>query len=169
MADRELVQCAFDGKAFVPFTPFQLRLARQRFGEGEIVLLDVENERSWRSHAHQFATIADLWANLPERLAHMPYAKSAETLRKHALIECGYADCETLDAGSKAAAERVAAAVGRLATLAHGYAIVAVSGPVVRCYTPQSQSVRAMGGKVFQESKQAVLDWIGGILAEAAA
>jgi hypothetical protein len=165
----DLLQCTFDGRAFEPSTPHQLRLARERFGEGEIVMMEVQNERAWKSHAHQFATIADLWANLPERLAHMPYAKSAETLRKHALVECGYADCETIDAGSKAAAERVAATVGRLATLAHGYAIVSVSGPVVRCYTPQSQSARAMGGKVFQESKTRVLEWIDGLLAEEAA
>lgn len=160
----DLLQCTFDGSAFVPSTPFQLRLARERFGEGEVVMLAVENERSWKSHSHQFAQIAELWANLPERLSNMPYAKSAETLRKHALIECGYADCETIDAGSRAAAERVAATVSRLATLAHGYCIVAVSGPVVRCYTPHSQSVRAMGGKAFQESKTRVLEWIEGVL-----
>jgi hypothetical protein len=165
----EPLQCIFDGRAFAPSTPLQLRLAREAFGEGEIVRLTVEAERSWRSHNHQFATIADLWANLPERLAAMPYAKSAETLRKHALIECGFADCETIDAGSKAAAERVAATVGRLANLAHGYAIVAISGPVVRCYTPQSQSVRAMGGKEFTRSKHAVLEWIDALVQEAAA
>lgn len=164
-----LLQCVFDGRAFTPATPHQLNLARDRFGEGEIVMMEVQNERSWKSHAHQFAAIADLWANLPESLSHMPYAKSAETLRKHALIECGYADCETIDAGSKAAAERVAATVGRLATLAHGYCIVSVSGPVVRCFTPQSQSVRNMGGKVFQESKTKVLDWIETLLAQVAA
>lgn len=165
----DLLQCTFEGGAFAPSTPHQLRLARERFGEGEIVMMEAQNERSWRSHAHQFAAIADLWANLPESLSHMPYAKSAETLRKHALIACGYADCETLDAGSKAAAERVAATVGRLATAAHGYCIVKISGPVVRCYTPQSQSVRAMGAKVFQESKTRVLEWIEALLSERAA
>ncbi len=169
MADYELIQCAWDGEAFRPASPFQLRLARDRFGEGEIVLMSVENERSWKSHAHQFAAIHDLWANLPEGLAQMPYAKSAESLRKHALIECGYADCETIDAGSKAAAERVGAAVSRLASLAHGYAIVSVNGPVVRCYTPHSQSVRSMGGAVFTKSKTAVLEWIEHLLSGVAA
>lgn len=167
MSDR--VQCTFDGRAFAPSSPHHLRLARDRFGEGEIVMMAVENERSWRSHAHQFATIADLWQTLPDHLSEMPYAKSAETLRKHALIETGYADCETIDAGSKAAAERVGAAISRMATLAHGYCIVKVSGSVVRCYTPHSQSVRSMGAKVFQESKTAVLGWIEELLARAAA
>ncbi|HRP26383.1 hypothetical protein [Thauera sp.] len=167
MSDR--IQCIFDGRAFNPATPYQLRIARDRFGEGEIVMMAVENERSWRSHAHQFATIADLWQTLPDHLSEMPYAKSAETLRKHALIETGYADCETIDAGSKAAAERVGASISRMATLAHGYCIVKVSGSVVRCYTPHSQSVRSMGAKVFQESKTAVLGWIEELLARAAA
>lgn len=167
MSDR--IQCIFNGRAFNPATPYQLRIARDRFGEGEIVMMAVENERSWRSHAHQFAAIADLWQTLPDHLAEMPYAKSAETLRKHALIETGYADCETIDAGSKAAAERVAACLSRMATLAHGYCIVKVSGSVVRCYTPHSQSVRSMGAKVFQESKTAVLGWIEELLARAAA
>ena len=165
----DLLQCTFDGSGFIPSTPYQARLARERFGAGEVVMLAVENERSWKSHAHQFASIAELWANIPESLAEMPYAKSAEALRKHALIQCGYADCETIDAGSKAAAERVAATVGKLATAAHGYAIVAVSGQVVRCYTPQSQSARAMGGKTFQESKTRILEWLDGLIAGVAA
>jgi hypothetical protein len=161
-----LIPCVFDGNAFVPTTPFLLRLARERYGEGEIISLGIEHERSKKTHDHQFAMIEELWQNLPEALAQMPYAKSAEALRKHALVECGYTDCETIDAGSKAAAERVAAYLSRLATLAHGYAIVKISGPVVRCYTPQSQSFRAMGKKTFQESKEAVLGWVEALLAE---
>lgn len=156
----DLIQCVFDGDTFRPASDFQRRLARKRFGEGEVVMMDVQNERSWKTHAHQFASIADLWANLPEDLAEMPYAKSAETLRKHALVATGFADCETIDAGSKAAAERVAATLSRMATLAHGYCVVSVQGPVVRCFTPHSQSVRSMGGSEFNRSKRAVLEWI---------
>lgn len=156
----DLIQCVFEGDAFRPASDFQRRLARKRFGEGEVVMMDVQNERSWKTHAHQFAAIADMWSTLPERLADAPYAKSAETLRKHALIATGFADCETIDAGSKAAAERVAATLSRMATLAHGYCVVTVNGPVVRCFTPQSQSMRSMGAATFAKSKQAVLDWI---------
>jgi len=165
----DLVQCIFDGDAFHPASDFQRRLARKRFGEGEVVMMDVQNERSWKTHAHQFAAIHDMWSTLPERLADAPYAKSAETLRKHALISTGFADCETIDAGSKAAAERIATTLSRMATLAHGYCVVSVSGPVVRCYTPHSQSIRAMGSATFAKSKQAVLDWIERLLAEEAA
>lgn len=163
------IACVFDGEAFAPRSPMQLRLARDQFGEGEVVMMTAQHERSWTSHNHQFATIADLWENLPERLAQMPYAKTAETLRKHALIESGFCDCETVVVGSNAAAERVAASLSRMATLAHGYCIVVVEGAVVRCYTPQSQSARAMGGKRFQASKTAVLEWIEAKIGERAA
>lgn len=168
MAD-DILPCVFDGQAFVPTTPFILRLARERYGEGEIVSLGVEHERSKKTHDHQFAAIEELWQNLPEGLAEMPYAKSAETLRKHALIATGYADCETIDTGSKAAAERVAVSLSRHATRGHGYAIVKVSGPVVRCWTPHSQGYREMGKKTFQESKTACLGWIEALVAGVAA
>ena len=160
-----LIECAFDGRAFIPTTASHARRARDAFGEGEVVVMSVDAERSLRSHNHQFAQIEDYWRNLPDRLAEMPFAKSADTLRKHALIVTGYADCETIDAGSKAAAERVAAYLSRLATQAHGYCIVKVSGPGVRCFTPHSQSVRAMGSKEFQESKTKVMEWIEDLLA----
>ena len=42
------------------------------------------------------------------------------------------------------------------------YAIVTVSGPVVRKFTAKSQSISAMGKKDFQASKQAVLDFLSG-------
>lgn len=160
----DLIQCVFDGDTFRPASDSQRRLARKRFGEGEVVMMDVQHERSWKSHDHQFATIRGMWGSLPESLAEMPYAKSADTLRKHALIASGFADCETIDAGSKAAAERIAASLSRMATLAHGYCVVSVNGPVVRCYTPQSQSMRAMGGADFAKSKRAVLEWIEGLI-----
>lgn len=160
----DLIQCAWDGTAFVPETAFHRRRASERFGEGEVVMMDVQNERSWKTHAHQFASIADLWANLPEDLAEMPYAKSADALRKHALIATGFCDCETIDAGSKAAAERVAASLSRIATRESGYCVVKVSGSVVRCFTPHSQKARAMAAGEFQRSKTAVLEWIEGLI-----
>jgi hypothetical protein len=37
------------------------------------------------------------------------------------------------------------------------YSVVAVRGPIVTVYTAKSQSVKAMGSKDFQASKDAVL------------
>ena len=42
----------------------------------------------------------------------------------------------------------------------HGYAMKVGARPHQTVWVPQSQSQRAMGGKRFQESKQAVLNWI---------
>ena len=54
--------------------------------------------------------------------------------------------------------------MSRLAARMSGYAVTEVQGTVAYCHTPLSQSQRAMGGKVFQESKQAVLEWLADLL-----
>lgn len=167
MTDAALIRCAWDGDAFRPSSAMHAHRAREAFGAGEIVLLNVQNERSMISHRHFFATLHDLWANLPERLAGQDYAKSPDTLRKRALIATGFANVETIVCGSKAAAERVAAYVGVLATKVHGYAITEAAGNVARCWTPQTQSVAGMGAKEFQRSKTAVLEWCDALLSPA--
>lgn len=129
-------------------------------------LSGLAEQRTQASHNHQFAEITELWQTLPESMANLPYAQSPDALRKHVLIERGYCDVATVDAGSKAAAVRVAATVTPIATRAHGHAIVKADGPLMRIYTPHSQSYRAMGKVLFNESKAVVLDWIHGKLAE---
>jgi hypothetical protein len=149
-----LIQCTFDGRAFSPASPFQLRLARERFGEGEIVLLNVENERSMRSHRHYFATLHDLWSNLPERFATETWAQSSEHLRKFLLIRAGYSETTTYACESKAEAQRLAAAIRPL----DEFGIVVARGLTVMRFSAKSQSVKAMGSKVFAASKTAVLE-----------
>lgn len=128
--------------------------------EGETVFVTVERARSMNSHRHQFAWVKDAWASLPEAVQDAPWAETPETLRKHALIATGYHQTYTLDCGSGAAAARVKAALTAAEAGKHGYAIGRVRGPVVTIWTPESQSVRAMGSMRFQESKTAILDWI---------
>lgn len=164
-----LYPCYFDGEAFVPSSRFHLRRAQEDFAAGEIVSLNVEKERSAKTHAHQFATISDHWSNLPESMANQPFAKSSDSLRKHALIQTGHGNCEVIVCGSKTAAERVGAYLGHMATKAHGYAIVDVRDATVKVFTPHSQSKAEMGAEDFQRSKQDVLEWIEALLAEAAA
>ncbi|NBT31875.1 MAG: hypothetical protein EBT13_08250 [Rhodobacteraceae bacterium] len=100
------------------------------------------------------------WRHLPEAVQQMPWAANPDTLRKHALIVTGFHNVGSVEAGSKRAAKGVAAFVHFHAISAHGYAITKVEGAVVTCWTPVSQSMRAMGGKEFQRSKEAVLNWI---------
>lgn len=128
--------------------------------DGETVIVSIERSRSMQSHRHQFAWLRDAWASLPEADAAQPWADTPETLRKHALIATGYSQTYTLDCGKEATARRVKAALVSAEAGKHGYAIGAVRGPVVAIWTPESQSVRAMGGKRFQESKEAVLSWV---------
>jgi hypothetical protein len=147
----DLIQCRFEGGAFIPQTPFQLRRARERFGDGEIVLLNAEEERSMRSHRHYFAALHDLWANLPERFALEPWAQSVEHFRKYLLIRAGYSETQTY--ASNAEARRLAAAIRPL----DEYSIVLARGDTVLRFVAQSQSVKIMGKARFQESKDAVL------------
>lgn len=167
MSEFSLIRARWTGEVFEPVAAFRAR-CYERLDAGEVLTLDVLRDRSMKSHRHQFAEIRTLWETLPEHMAGLPYARSPETLRKHALIATGYCDVRTVDCGSNAAAERVAALLREDGIEKHGYAVVAVRGPVVTRYTPQSQSVRAMGGEVFRESKARVLDWINSKLQEAA-
>lgn len=160
------IPCVFrDGGLFPRGNAATARL-HDELGEGEIAFVTLEHGRSDKTHNHQFAEIADMWRTLPEWMADQPFAASADAIRKHALIKTGFANVETIVADSAASAERIASYVGGLARQAHGYCIVKTEKRVVMVATPHSQSRKAMGAKRFQESKTAVLDWIGRLLAE---
>jgi hypothetical protein len=130
----DLILCMFDGTGFAPSTPFHLRRARERFGAGELIAISAENERSMKSHRHYFA-------------------QSSEHLRRYLLIRAGYSETTTYACESKAEAARLAAAIKPL----DEFGVVAVRGNVVLRFAAKSQSVKRMGAKVFQESKDAVL------------
>ncbi len=166
---QDTIRCRWSGGVLLPVGYYGLKAAGEIMAEGDIVLVTIDHPRSQNTHRHQWAEIKGAWENLPEAVQSLPWAATPETLRKHALIVGGFCNVETIDTGSKAAAERVCEALSRHATKAHGYAITVARGPVVTCWTPESQSMRAMGGKRFQESKTAVLDWIAsqiGVTAE---
>lgn len=128
--------------------------------EDEIVIVSIERVRSEVSHKHQFAWVKEAWANLPEQYQDRRWAETSETLRKHALIATGFFQTYTIDCGAHASAHRVKAALVAAEAKAEGYAVGQVRGPVLTIWTPQSQSYRAMGKERFQESKQAILEWI---------
>lgn len=141
----------WDGEAMVPARGFAA-LANKQFVVGEVYTLgEVDPTRSMASHRHYFAAVYDAWLNLPEGDGER--FPTADHLRKYALIRAGYRDERSIVCGSKAEAVRVGAFVKPM----DDHAVVAVSEAVVRVYTAKSQSPRAMGRKVFQESKDAVL------------
>jgi hypothetical protein len=135
------------------------RLADQEFVVGEVyTLIEADKDRSLASHRHYFAAVYDAWLNLPEREAER--FPTADHLRKYALIRAGYCDARELVCASKAEAVRVGAFMRPM----DPYALVAITGAVVRVYTAKSQSTKAMGRKVFQESKDAVIGVLAGMI-----
>lgn len=125
---------------------------------GEVSRWEPVHERSLDSHRHYFACINNAWANLPEALADE--YPSPESLRKRALIKCGYCDMTKIVCRTNADALAVAA----LVTAMDEFALVNVSDNVVTVWRAHSQAMRAMGKAKFQESKDRVLHWISQLI-----
>ncbi|MEL6411689.1 MAG: hypothetical protein AAFQ38_14930 [Pseudomonadota bacterium] len=164
MRDNDLIRCVFDGQALIPDGNFSVAQVNDRFGAGQVVVVDLDPQRSGKSHKHQFVFVKTAWENLPDYLVDAPFAVSVETLRKHALIATGFCHTEMVPVGTKQRAERVAVAMSSLASRAHGYCITDVRGSVAYCHTAQSQSVKSMGRDEFQKSKQAILEWLADLI-----
>ena len=148
----------WDGETMQPVSPRDAKACDDVFVIGERYALAPVESRSTASHNHYFACIKDGWDNLPDsELERFP---STEHLRKFALIKSGYANQTQHVASSKVEAIRLAAFIRPMDT----YAIVIATNCVVTVYTAQSQSIKAMGKKVFQESKDAVLSFIASLI-----
>lgn len=144
----------------VPRSP---RLADQAYVVGETYLLTAYEQRSAKTHKHEFAWLRGAWENLPEDLADL--YPTPEHLRKRALIDAGFYHENVIDAGTKAAALRVAAYI----RASDDFKLVIVRGPLVLVREAKSQSMRAMGKKDFQASKTAILDLISTMIGVAPA
>ena len=164
MRDNDLIRCVFTGQSLVPDGNFAAAALHDRLGEGQVVFVDLDPERSAKSHKHQFAFVRTAWHNLPDGLKDAPFAKNPEALRKHALIACGFCHTEMIAVGSKRRAERVAASMTRVAARLNGYAIATVEGSVAYCHTAESQKLKEMGGARFQDSKQAILEYLAELI-----
>lgn len=138
----------WSGEAMIPLRP---RAADRAYVIGQEYTLEAIEPRSSAQHKFYFASVAECWRNLPDYIAdEFP---DSETLRKKALIRCGYRDERSIVCASKAEAIRVAAFIAPM----DRYAIVVQVNAVVRVWTARSQSVRAMGKKEFAESVEKVL------------
>jgi len=141
----------------VPWRRFQ-QLCDKQFVIGQDYRLDETQQRSQASHNHEFAWLHDAWLNLPESLASL--YPSPEHLRKRALIEAGFYDEQIVDAGTKAAAIRVATAFRSR----EEFSVIIVRGCLVVLRTAKSQSRRSMDKKDFQASKQAIMEVIAAMI-----
>lgn len=147
----------WSGEAMVPLPRFH-NAVNAEFVVGEVYPLVVEAQRSTASHNHFFAAVADLWANLPETIAHR--WPTPEHLRKFALVQTGFRDERTHVCASKAEAQRLRAFAAPL----DEYAVVVVHEATVVVMTAKSQSRKAMGAADFQRSKTAVLDYVSDLI-----
>jgi hypothetical protein len=143
-----------------------LRLLSNRVGldEGELVTVQIERGRSGPSHRHQFAWVRTAWENLPESLMFEDWARNEETLRKRALIECGFFHQVIVDCHEKNVAKAVAEAIRAAKEDAYGYAVCSVREGVAVVRWAESQKIKAMGRDKFQASKAAILEWVAGKL-----
>jgi hypothetical protein len=125
---------------------------------GEVLQWEQINSRSVESHKHYFAVIADAWANLPELWATA--LSSPEHLRKHCLIMAGYCTTIQIVCATNSDAVKACAQFKAMDT----YCVCSINDRVATVSTAISQSVKAMGGKVFQQSKERVLQIISEII-----
>lgn len=148
----------WEGDGFTPANAYVAKRADQIYVVGQVYRLIEHQDRSKETHNHYFASIAEAWKNLPDHLlAEYP---SPEHLRKKMLVRCGFADERSVVCSSNSEALRIASFVRPL----DEYAVVIVRETVVRVFTAQSQSMKSMGRKVFQDSKSKVLDALDDLL-----
>jgi len=156
------VPMRWTGDAMVPLKSYQ-RKADAQYVIGEVYTLVEEKQRSQATHNHEFAWLREAWQNLPEHLTDQ--FPSPEHLRKRALIDAGYYDEAIIDAGTKAAALRVAA----FARSKDQFAAIVVRGPIVVVREAKSQNRRSMDAKEFAASKRAVLETVAAMIGVAPA
>lgn len=147
----------WDGEVMRPRGRHQ-KACDQQFVVGMSYPLVLAEPRSMNSHRHFFASVHEAWTNLPEDLAER--FPTDEHLRKWALIKAGFADERSIVCGSKAEAQRVAAFIKPM----DQFSVVIVKEAIVKVYTAQSQSTKAMGAKQFQASKEAVLNVVSDLI-----
>jgi hypothetical protein len=144
----------WDGEAMRPATARWAVECNRCFVVGEEYRMEAIEDRSAASHNHYFSCIQGAFDNLPEKMAGQ--FATPDHLRRYALIKAGYRDERSIVCASRAEALRIAAFIRPM----DEYAVVVVSEAVVRVYTAQSQSYRAMGKEQFGKSKEAVLEII---------
>ena len=146
---------SWDGEAMTPLPRFR-KASDQEFVVGEQYRLEVQEERSARSHSHFFACVGEVWKNLPEEMDF----PSPDHLRKFALIKRGFFDERSIVCASTEEAARVAAFVQPM----DDYAVVIARDATVKVFTAKSQSMRSMGKREFQKSKDAVLEYLSSLI-----
>ena len=151
------IKCVWRDGVFVPEGQRVARYCEEQFGEGEVVTLERNEERSMASHRHFFACVSTAWDNLPNAEERFP---TPEALRHWALIRSGHCTENTIVLDTPEQAQTVAGFMGN----SEG-TIIVVRNNIVKKYTAKSQSMKAMNKAEFQRSKTDVLDTIAELIA----
>lgn len=142
--------------AMVPLERFRERCGQ--YVEGEMYSLIPYDQRSRISHDHYFCVVRAAFQNWPESYPIVLPDESA--LRYHALIQTGHFDQIVGSYESPEAAETSARDLVRRVE----YAEYSIFENVAVLRFPKTQKKKAMGSKVFQQSKQDVIDWLSAII-----
>jgi len=140
----------------IAMMPIQPELAEAQFIPDGRYLLEPHHERSYARHRAYFAALKEAWRQLSPSEDY----PTEEHLRKRALIATGWRDERTFVAKSHDEALRLAAFVAPF----DEHAVIDTRFNVVRVWTAQSQSYKAMGRDKFNRSMDAVLDYVAGLI-----
>jgi hypothetical protein len=153
-----MLRFTWNGAAMIPT---KLLAAVKAYEPGRRYWLEEVSDRSWISHRHEFAFVANAWDNLPEALVET--FPTSEHLRKAALIATGWYREMIIEAGNAAAALRVAAYARSKDEFSH----VVTRGPTVIVRWARSQRMHGqdrMDKAEFQKSKDDILHWISQLI-----
>ena len=164
MRANDLVRCVFNGSTLEPDGNYAAAQLHDKLGAGEVVAVDLNPERSRKTHNHQFGFVRQAWLNLPEEHKDAPWAANEDHLRHHALIACGFCHTDMIALGAEDRATRLAEFLRNGDEREGRYSIVTTKGPVAYRITAESQKLKNMGRYRFQESKQAILEWLADLI-----
>jgi len=126
----------------------------ERFVVHQEYKLDEVAIRNMAFHAAYFASLAEAHRNLAEQFdGRFP---DPEYLRHYALVECGY----YTESNFVMDTAKDAIALASIIRKRSKYAVIRVSGNVVKVFDAKSQAVPAMEKEEFDASAKAVLDLV---------
>ena len=159
MADLLPIVCNWNGENFSPIMGHKATAKKQCL-TGQSYIFELSEQRSAARHRAYMAFIGQCWASLPEELTRKH--PSPDHLRKYALIVTGYCTTQDFVCQSRKEAERTAFALAAMDS--DRYAIISIHDCIVRVQRAESQSYRAMGKQRFNESQEAVENYVGELL-----
>lgn len=151
------IRATWDGDYFIPLQRF-VKPCNDDLIVGRVYEIAIAEQRSMAAHKSYFAAVNDAFDNLPEGLQGK--FRTPDKLRKHALVQTGFAD----EVSEIFPSEKIAQTAAALMTRALGdESVVVVEGNVVKAFTPKSQKVRgegAMDAETFYASSNAVRQFL---------